>query len=751
MSSVDAALPDQAAQIAPRLRVRVPPAPGESANGWRLRVSEANGFSQNRVLQKAYPEIGHVTADGPGGLRALASLCRCDEGCVSRLGPAVLPESSCSVPGRRKVGARVRDWMPKVCPGCLSEKAFLPWVWELEMWVGCPVHERALISDCEGCGGQLSWARSRVDRCCDAFPLAARRGGALSENSLSLLRVFASKADYPAPPAGEALQQLLAGTDLRDLSVLVKHLGLFAMWNGAIPKYQARKVPRVQPASEVFGWAADILCGWPGRFHDAIDRAVNARGEGAVKFRGALGRLFYILTRTLPGEGTAFVRIALEEHGRRKYGIFSTALANRDPRQTSLVKFQDARMQLGIAAPTLLNFLNSGFAAGEKLMVGARSRWWLAPSEIARLADVLGPSPGLQSYLSSKGAVSNMEASALLGVSSKTVASLIHAQMLAVYQREGRQHGVRNVSLITLQSLLGLLRRFSPATDEQGIPILASGEARSTDWKGISALRMVTGADMATTLATIERNGLSPVAFDPSRKGLHRSLFSLDAYRKAIARIADPSGMKLDAVMRVLAVSAPGVDELVNSGMLTVFGSNRKKKGRTIDHDSVGRFLDCYVTSGLLAREHKTAARRVNIVLRSQGLNPLLGCVWQRSQIAGLEQLLGKAADVSPRPEPGMDVRASRSRAACLSSVPASTCVPMNGPSSVLPAQAPLHPAAEPAAPAAAIAPSAGLYATAHGFGHGWRKRVRDLPVGRGLPSGERPAVGKALDAGGHP
>lgn len=517
-----------------RLRTRCAPAIGESATGWKLRTVEANGYLGFFSLSEIHKAITSKPTDSIDGLMALSALNGCGLEEVGHLGARQTRKKCFEFRTTDAIGTHVLDFsVAKVCPECLAEGLFARFVWDLELWIGCPTHAKTLVADCAGCGKDLSWFRHKLDRCCEGFPLVERRGEELSANALDLSRLFACKAGLLAPHPTEALSRRLSESNLQQLCMLVKHLGLFADGTGLLPANALKRKSELSRTTQIFCLAADMLCDWPSKFRAHIDKIASLPGQKEFQFRGPLRSLFRSLVHLLRGPSTLFISRELESYARERYRIFSPALADVSLQKKNFLTVDDVVSKLGVTHETLNKWLSNGFAVGTRLKVGTRWRWLISPTEVARLKEVIGQRPYQQTYLRREKAMSQKETIAMLGCTAETVRDFIREGLLKTYEHAPLRPGFRRLRLVSEKSVHNLLRRLEHGAKRSSAILQVSG-ATLPGAKNVNQLRFISNITICETIKTIIRHGIVPVAVDNSKIGLYRLLFSKESYVMAL-------------------------------------------------------------------------------------------------------------------------------------------------------------------------------------------------------------------------
>lgn len=579
-----------------------------------MRIAEANGYTHFRWLEKMQKQVcGGLPINGVAAMEVLAAMVGRPSGDVDRLGGIEVTSDRYRLTRSQEVQAvSLNQRSPKVCPECLAERRMLPATWDLALWVGCPVHGRELVADCAGCGEPLSWSSGQVDRCCEGFPLADRRGPVLGAQSLDFMRALAAKVGVDAPPPSAGPAALTSGMSADQLSRLARHLGAMAEWGTEVPRHETARRLGMKAAVAIVESTADVLCGWPQSFHLFVDRLAAGDAKEDVRFRGSLGWLFRSITTTLHDDAYRPLHREMDLHAREAFGLWSSALARCDPQQEEMVGHHAAASELRVNPRVLAEWLATGSAAGERLRDGARVRWLVRRSEVSRLAAELGAHRNWYGLRPGHGLFTLKEAAAMLGLDSSTVGLLVASGLLQPGHPQGQKPNNRNATFMPASAVRDLLRHFEdlaanacaatlPGFSNASHPALRTARdlGRITDWK------------MPEVLAFLVNSGLAPAAIDPSSTGLARFLFDREGYKEALAAEAGmASFMTMAAAANALRTSDRVVKRLVARNVLQA-RLVRVRAEPVIWIDASG-----LVPSGYCGRHRATAAQAWHTALR---------------------------------------------------------------------------------------------------------------------------------------
>jgi hypothetical protein len=147
-----------------RLAIRCLPGRDETLHSWLIRSAVANAYSsQWQVLELVR------NSPQPDVRARLAELVDCSTREFDRY---VIDEKMMFHGGELLLPHRRFSIHPKVCPLCLTQRARLRSVWNLQFWSYCPTRQCSLIGDCPFCGRRLTKRERYIGHCgntgCDA-------------------------------------------------------------------------------------------------------------------------------------------------------------------------------------------------------------------------------------------------------------------------------------------------------------------------------------------------------------------------------------------------------------------------------------------------------------------------------------------------------------------------------------------------------------------------------------------------------
>ncbi|MGN3961778.1 TniQ family protein [Burkholderia gladioli] len=346
------------------LLVRFAPMPDESATGYLLRLSEANGFSSLldldllASLEHGVDGVARVSSMLPGlSLQPL-------RGQVSYFRHLKTADQG---------GLNMKYWngrRPRYCPECLVEKSYWRAAWDLTLMVACPIHRARLRDSCPGCHRSLSWKRSQISACNCGRSLA----DALSEgadNAAIIVSAYVSSAlrDMTAP--NESLHQpdvcLLVLPDLLSLLIL---LGGYASGNGGKPTKIAN-LDDVSVATVVASAAGRALIDWPLGFHELL-RKVGRNGgpdESCARLTSRFGYFYTALYKRFGANQFNFLRREFDSFVRSEWvgqlAERNRRLSTETRRQHAWIPITSAAKLLGVKRGTVVTLIEQGALQGQ--------------------------------------------------------------------------------------------------------------------------------------------------------------------------------------------------------------------------------------------------------------------------------------------------------------------------------------------------------------------------------------------------
>ena len=257
------------------IRLCVTPGPKltESAMGFALRLSGANGFvspwrlfdltgmAQNdfRTAGIKLEKLAAITGRSVEDFRRLSLQTNSSR------------QRSWSLLRKEIQAEELSITNAKFCPLCVAEKGFIEAHWQLSLMVGCSEHHRKALTHCSECKKAISWFRPHLLVCsCDAN-LLIQEQSPLVASTAQLLDVIRRKALNDSTRTHDretSCIEKMYTLELQPALTLIRTLGALGT--------QAIELPRCCAAEELVELAASVLTEWPDRFHDLLEATAIA-------------------------------------------------------------------------------------------------------------------------------------------------------------------------------------------------------------------------------------------------------------------------------------------------------------------------------------------------------------------------------------------------------------------------------------------------------------------------------------------
>ena len=328
-----------------KLVVTPKPKHDESLAGYVMRLTERNGYETPSVILLLTGADTSALHNGQfvfGERWNLSPLARLTGRPVTDLSPlryASAP-SETSVYRYLVFGSPVQRYFinakrPKVCPDCLSEDAYCRKVWELAPVTSCPHHRRLLLEICPGCGGRLSWVRSRVNACRCGYDWRDAPPAPLPDAQLGVVRRIHRLCGLPAGKDAPGAVGESNPLDELDLEHLLSSLSFIAAQREGVIDATGKfsvKGRRNTELHDLFTRAAAVFDAWPTNFEEFFDWR-RARPSGSTSHTGLhkdFGILYHGLYFNLAPRCFDFMRRAFENYvGMRWSGGYAATIRRR--------------------------------------------------------------------------------------------------------------------------------------------------------------------------------------------------------------------------------------------------------------------------------------------------------------------------------------------------------------------------------------------------------------------------------------
>jgi TniQ len=283
-----------------RLVARSSPEADESLYGWAVRLADANGYANARVILSLAMASAESSRDP---LRdRLAYLV---DGSPDHFGKNVplRVNAKCLELG---LGQLYFDSRPKICPACLADRAILKWTWNLRNWAYCPQHFCKLIQTCQFCHHPLRRGRHRVTHCGNRFCTGNLSTCSADPIPRDITNIVVMLGDVASGQRGRSFPDLpesFNNTSLRDLIHLIDTFSKPLLRDDI--RLEDSALNRLKIAEEV-------LTAWPHGYHRYLGQLRSLPFDTSRKMN-LLDREFHYLLKRLKYHGSLIMDAMKEE------------------------------------------------------------------------------------------------------------------------------------------------------------------------------------------------------------------------------------------------------------------------------------------------------------------------------------------------------------------------------------------------------------------------------------------------------
>ena len=601
------------------------PFPDESLAGFAMRIAAHHGF--NNMYEFLRPIGSKFTTVG------LATLHSGHPGLARYLGlSAVEVRRMCSPVNSDGLGVGqstypdlLMVWERKVCPLCIAEAAYHRSFWDLTLATVCPSHRAPLIRNCHRCGHALNWRMGPLTHCSSPKCSADLRD--VEVTLVPEAEMAGVRGLHRLVSGGQEFAVPIADLSVGDQILLAFHLGGMATKRRKFSRPQdfAKEYPDQVHIVLEAGWR--MASGWPGSFHEYLDRrtaAPGGRGRYGIRknfgsLRAWLARRDEPFARLIDAELTAYM-ISRPELATRAPAIASARAAA--PLEQRAITIVGACDMLGVG----LNVMHR-FAEKHDLYL-LRPTGQGAPA-LLRADRVHSLKAELARLLTKK------DVGRLLGSAKRTVNKLRKAGLLPTEPDPGDPDGVL-YPVAGVESLLSDLEgRVTPferhVVELVGMTTITRQVSRS-------------GYDVCDVIQAVRAGKLTPRGLRSGARGVHRFLFDQGEVSAFVAEITAKRRRTLSVseASTLLGVKQEVAYHWVRTGLLvTVKMTERGESGRRVTNEALSAFRRDYVTATEYQETRGLGRRWGASTLLEHGVQPISG-----PSVDGARQYLFRRADV---------------------------------------------------------------------------------------------------------
>ena len=599
------------------------PATGEGLLGYRLRLSEINQYPTSSwiydgpvasTVLRGYEALGRSEF-----LDVLAALTAIDR---SKLAQALLFPKKLYI---RSVNLS----LARVCPACLEETAFLRKLWDLSLYVVCPIHGAYLLDSCPVCKADITWSRSHVTTCHCGFDFRATKTLIAEAGEINLTKYLV----HAANDAGTTDYFRQPGLDLDDsfpnLDLPLDELCTLIMFLGGLSLHGIRRKTFMQPrmiempyARSLVHHTATLFQDWPGSLQRALELVASShKGAEYAGLRSRFGYMYVYLYNNMPSHHFEFLRKIFEEFVRDNFvGHLSSGnfprLSKAIRLQSKYVNIAEAAKRLGVSRVEVRELLDKQVLAGTlKRDKSGRYKAFIERSVLD------GFVPASRDFIHLE------EARRMLGLEKYRARELVKSKYLKAILGSSKATGGWRISKSSIEQLLAKLRGGD-------LPILKKRMPRTKKTLRNLLSCYVTAHDQFPFLIRAALDGkISPIGQRKDIPGLSGLVFQLADVLQLLQSLNHLTGYcTIDQSVEYLQLETSFIYRLLAAGLLKAHRAPIGFRGTLyIPASDLRDFQARYITTPEVMRLTGQCRATVNAALRRMGIKRIRGAKPVRS------------------------------------------------------------------------------------------------------------------------
>lgn len=564
----------------------------ESIRGYLCRVAEANGVA-SASLFRAVTSSGEVIT-GFGS---------------TRLEPATYDGMD---PRYTLVEFQ------RICPACLKEGAYLRAAWDHALLCNCLKHHLELIDVCPVCGFILRRGPGRVARCSCGHPLGQAYAKAVLPTFLEYL--LANRLRLPNVVNPDGVPYFISRLSACELVKLIVLLGTYDPIEGHKKPRKVAVKTGATNARRIMSRASILLSSWPVNFHQILT-TTYLRHPANSTFAAVFGRFYSSIYRDLQGKTFDFVREAFESWVADKWSGHLTERHQRISKaarsKKRVVPVTRLSRDLGVSASRLQALVLAGELRGSVRPLPSGKK-----STMIELDHVSHARKLTNHY--TLGA-----ASKVLGLPEVRLRALLDAGVVA--GRRPVPGGKWRIHVGELDRLFELMKALPILKETDHEAFLSLDKVFRFYWTESDSFVELFGAILSGDLTCVRRARIRELG--AAAILIPREIF----FRWQLERTP---GISVQELAKRLQVKQEVAYHLVRSHIIQV--NNRGRLGDFVAEDEIARFRERYVWARELAQNANTSPKKMVSVLRSTGLQAVVG-----PDVDGCRQYLYSRRDVT--------------------------------------------------------------------------------------------------------
>jgi hypothetical protein len=506
----------------------------------------------------------------------------------------------------------------RVCPLCMSEDPYWRAQWDHAFSVSCHRHKVQLMDRCSGCGKLLRRGFGRLTHCSCGTSYSDGAPTPVEPSYLEYLLREKCRQAEPRLQHGKLVP--LAVLPANSLIKLLTLLGTHSP-TGTVKK--PRKVPLKRGAANartVLGRASEVLANWPTNFRQLLDETY-CRHPANSTLKSVFGSLYGALYKDLRGEQFDFVRTAFDSWVADKWSGHLTERHQRISKATRskkrVVPVTRLSRDLGVSATRLQALVLAGELRGSVRPLPSGKK-----STMIELDHVSHARKLTNHY--TLGA-----ASKVLGLPEVRLRALLDAGVVA--GRRPVPGGMWRIHVGELDRLFEHMKALPILKETDHEDFLSLDKVFRFYWTESDSFVELFGAILSGDLTCARRARIRKL-------GAAAILIPREIFLRW--QLERTPGISVQELAKRLQVKQEVAYHLVRSHIIHV--NNRGRLGDFVAEDEIARFRQQYVWARELAQIANTSPKKIVAVLRSTGLQAVVG-----PDVDGCRQYLYSRRDVT--------------------------------------------------------------------------------------------------------
>lgn len=586
MTGPDTRKPGQSPLLLSNLPVASPRHHDEGVMGYRLRLAGANLISVAEMMQI------HVC---PAGMPC--PLCSRHWGQGARVGADSPHAESGPVHEERRW---VTGYSP-VCAKCFLDRRIAHESWEILFVDVCTLCGSRLRDRCAVCNARLTWKRSHLLFCDCGAPLFSSASQAAPPNSVLLSKVLYALVKGE----GNIDIPVLRGLDFEQATVLVRLFGAYAATGRALGNKAGLVSPRTGICWPVSAEAAEILAGWPASFPSFLSNLL-IRNEGNEKrgIQKAFGTFYVSFRHACKDPALGFLQQEFDSFVLEHWGVEGSAtrgfVAKAAPDNMRLVSDGRAAQLLGVKRKRLRRLISdANLATSTRLASTGKAYIVLPKSDLPTINRLM------------KSTVNATTARKILGLEKNRFASI-----LPFVCPKARKSGAGNW-LIPVE----WLERWRTLLSQQNQIAVKPGTAtidhvlRYWAWSE---------AEVAQFLRAVQDSEITPMGCVSGDLRVTALVFEVSALKNwhDAAFASSKELLFINDFARAMKIKGEVAYHLVAEGIVSCV---KYHGSRRVPVTELNDFHRKYVWGRELAKQWRVSPKKLAIVMRQQGIEPVTG------------------------------------------------------------------------------------------------------------------------------